>query len=454
MALADPDSKPTAAPATGAAPKHANQAYSAALIPALLAILVLAAAHSALMAPGYGGSASAAETEKHPWLLRSSPFNFETTLIASRMFDPAALVNGGACSTLAQPADCRDKSLQVAAAEGRTRIAWYGGMLLAWVAAAAISLVCFGLIYTTFVQHHRSKRAISYALTMRAAPARIPWQRLAGAETLSSLGILGYAVISGAGIGIVFLVLSVLFDLLTGVDPGSILQPFPEDQLMAWVAKHAFVNVGTLASITTWLILGAATFVTTLVTTALLISPANDKLIEDATLKINDPAIVAVRRLIGRGFDRVRLALFLGAILLVCTLGEVSARYAWAATYGPMKDGDITKAPLYAYGQQYVTEVGIFFTAFLAALYFPAVLLLRWRARHLYSAKQDQLLAKSPGSTLPPADYKNTWKDQETFLSGEGLDFTIGKGFTDLAAVFAPTALSAFGKAAAVFIGS
>jgi hypothetical protein len=131
------------------------------------------------------------------------------------------------------------------------------------------------------------------------------------------------------------------------------------------------------------------------------------------------------RRYLGRSFGRLKVAIYLGAALLVTTVAEIATQFDWALSFLSADDGAKPVADaLTAFGHQIPTEIGFGFSLFLAALYFPAIVILRERGRDFYRTR-------NPDKPL---------SEQEQFLTDNGLSINLSSSYTDFLAVLSPLA--------------
>jgi hypothetical protein len=142
----------------------------------------------------------------------------------------------------------------------------------------------------------------------------------------------------------------------------------------------------------------------------------------------SQPRAARYMRYLGRSFGRLKIAIYLGAALLVSMIAELSAQYAWAMSLLP-NSGDFSGAAkaLTGVGQQIATEIGLGFTLLLLALYFPALLILRERGREFHRARY-------PDHTL---------QQQEDYLCSQGLKIDVSYAYSDFVALLAPLAAGA-----------
>jgi hypothetical protein len=225
----------------------------------------------------------------------------------------------------------------------------------------------------------------------------------------------------------------------------------PSDALMAWWASvvptdmleryHAVVAFAALATIS---VMGTVT--------STLHQGPNDRAFRTSTdvsetapaNGSNDPHMakavsrdILYCRYLGRCFLRLRYAIYLGSAMLAATVAEVSTRYAWpVAVVQDVQPATLVSA-IDGIGQQYTLQVGVYFSIFLASLYYPAITILRNRGR-------EYIRSRKPESDL---------KAQETWLEDQGLAFRFSTNWTELLALATPTAIGTLGHFTKVFGG-
>jgi hypothetical protein len=174
-------------------------------------------------------------------------------------------------------------------------------------------------------------------------------------------------------------------------------------------------------------ILGIAVLLICILVAASLYQTPGDRAFREGA-DHTEPANASYRRYLGRSFGRLKIAIYLGAALLVATMMELTTQFAWGLSLLPPPDdgpGRITQA-LANFAETISIEIGFAFTLFLAALYVPAMLILRERAREYYRARNEDC----------------SLHDQEKVLASYGMSLRIGSSYKDVLAVAAPIATS------------
>jgi hypothetical protein len=127
-----------------------------------------------------------------------------------------------------------------------------------------------------------------------------------------------------------------------------------------------------------------------------------------------------------RCFERLKVALYVGAIMLVVYVTQLNAWYAWPVSLlSPAADTE----PLGRFGKaiadlssQLGLEYGLVFTVLLAAIYLPALVILRRRAWQLARSR-------NPGSDMGA---------QQEWLAKRNLSISLPSGFLQAVALLSP----------------
>jgi hypothetical protein len=124
-----------------------------------------------------------------------------------------------------------------------------------------------------------------------------------------------------------------------------------------------------------------------------------------------------------RCFQRLTLAIYVGAVLLAVSVAQVDARHFWPLSLAP----DSSSTALKGAASELSFMYGTFFTLFLVALYSPAVIILRRRAWSL-------VRASAPTLGLD---------EQKTWLTHRNLSFTLSQKVAQLLSLLAPAGVAA-----------
>lgn len=160
--------------------------------------------------------------------------------------------------------------------------------------------------------------------------------------------------------------------------------------------------------------------------------------LKQITAAADDPYI----RFLARCFQRLSVAIYFGAVLLVVSVGRISAQYGWPAA---LLDPEATEQPIKTHlvealknvADQFAVEYGMIFTLLLLSLFLPAWFVLRRRA-------WETARARKPGATQ---DCQQKW------LSSQGLAFTYPQHAAQLVALLAPAGAGIFLDALKSFTG-
>jgi hypothetical protein len=255
---------------------------------------------------------------------------------------------------------------------------------------------------------------------------------LASPGAMATLYFLQFAVIAFIGAVVVFLAEQAVVGWIFGhgrqsVEPGAAMtangQPLFNDALMVWLTYEVKPLEGYLDTGSALFFLGLI-FIATFVSSCLYQSPYDGAFRRRKDL--SEPRNARYQRYLGRSFGRLKLAIYLGAALLVAMMSELAAQYAWAVTLFPASaaQDDAVKA-LGQFGQDMATKIGLGFSLLLLTLYLPAVMLLRQRGR-------EYRRARAPDETL---------EDQNKFLDKLGLSIQWSDSYGQIIAVLAPAAI-------------
>lgn len=408
-----------------------------ALIPVLAAFVILAIAQNVPRIP-----TTCAETDngKANWLLCVTDPNPVAPIFnsAAKIFDSSAkelpkridaeveAANAAAASETAptihatpspntnakdagavptSPLNGLKSDVAIAASEARGRLAWSVSFGVLVAIALVVGATAIPFIWLGIRQHHNA----------RSLPG-FPWRY-----------VVQFIVFSAA-------LAVVLLELVTRLVSAVLLRPSPpldsllnflridepiyRDNIMAWLSSYA-PQLQKQIGISVLLLTVSLSLVAMLVTSTLYQWPSDSSFRMSDVADPQDPQYV---RYLGRSFGRLKVAVYLGAALLVATVAEVAARYAWPVTLlTGSANAELSKA-LTDLGQQITSEVGLGFTLLLAALYFPAITILRQRGRDFYRSRH-------------PLD---SLDQQEAFLTTQGLTLKMSSAYGDFIALLAP----------------
>lgn len=317
----------------------------------------------------------------------------------------------------------RAAAVAIAIKEGTARRVWtsaFGVMILVAVSAALISL---WLIGASIRQHTRILRQDQSPITY-----------------LAYFLVLSLPTFLVLYIGML-LVWSRLFvhpipeswtiwHMLTSGTLATPMDILPSDGITAWLAHfeplvrdRLFVGVSSVAI--------SLVLLTMLITSTLYQGPLDPQYRKNPENLLNDypsadqldsDSSIRFRRHLGRSFERIRVAVYFGAALCAATVVERAAFYTWPLSLIPTERTEVSGA-ISAFGQQFSFEIGVYFSLFLAALYFPAITILRRRGREFFRRRK-------PTATLD---------EQENWLVGERLAFRVSSNYTEWIAMLAPT---------------
>jgi hypothetical protein len=323
----------------------------------------------------------------------------------------------------------RDNTV-LGAREAKARLAW--AMAVGILFCAALAVLFAASIYFTagFLAHRDAMKALPLTSETDVQPGgleKLPRMEVSYLYPLvGSLLLFLFLTFCGAIAAMDYLSgslrgLSSLTDILKIV----VHQPF-NDAAMQWLAKTA-VSFNAYLKVCGGLVLLALLMVALLVSTTLLQTPKPDTVPDKAYL-----------RGLEQSFGRLKVAIYLGAGLLVATVAEVSTQFGWALSFlGDATGSEAAKKALGDYGDLVSSNIGIGFTLLLAALYFPAIVILRYRGRTRYWQ------GRTDGDL----------QGESNFLAQHGLSINISHAYVQFLALLAPAAAGAFGHFSALFGG-
>jgi hypothetical protein len=145
------------------------------------------------------------------------------------------------------------------------------------------------------------------------------------------------------------------------------------------------------------------------------------------------PPVGAYNQFLARCFQRLSVAIYFGAVLLVVSVACISAQYSWP---GSLLDAETTEEPIKTHlmaalkglSDQFAFEYGMIFTLLLFSLFLPAWVVLRRRA-------WEAARAQAPDQAQD---------DQQKWLEARGLGFSNVQHVAQLLALLAPAGAGTF----------